>query len=101
MVSEAQVSGRGQDPLPAMGLQGKATWPDGKKPDQLPSVPDMFPDAHGERVCTLAVAIALLMGMVATSLSAWLWKTVDRSMAELGKWSTRVAFQQHKTIRRI
>ena len=100
VVLESQVSGRGQDPLLAMRLQGEATWPDGKKPDQLPSVPDMFPDAHGGRVCTLAVAIALLMGMVAISLSAWLW---DRfcSMAELGRWSIRVAFQQHKRYKEL
>ena len=91
MVSESQVSGRGLDPQPATRLQGKATWPDGN----IPSDPDMFPDAHGGRVCTLAVAIVLLRRMVAISLlSAWLWDRF-RSMVELGRWS-RVAFQQHK-----
>ena len=52
VVSEAQVSGRGQDPLPATSLQGQAFEPDDRELGQLPSVPDAFLNAKSRRVCT-------------------------------------------------
>ena len=95
VVSEAQASGRGQDPLPATSLQGQAFEPDDREPDQLPSVPDAFPNARGGRVCTLMVAAALLMA-VAINISAWLWNAINCSKAELEKWSAQVAYKRYK-----
>ena len=82
------------DVSPAKSLQQQVA----KLDDEVhTSALEQTPSALEEGVCTLMVAISLLMGVGAINISAWLWDVINSSIAELRKWSSRTTQNTEKS----